>query len=368
MHPGFDDVWEWLGFGEKDSPNETIRKVNLNVLTLVEELLLKEQPTYLVVVGRKASHLITDYTTRIEEKGFMSCFYRLYRVSQYVQMKPPIQIPTKHPVILVVDTVHTGEELSIVLADLYARKIKVKKIFCYLRNEEGIENLVAAKLVDKENVVGLFSSSSEEEYLEEYDKLQTFFRSQLEPMDPDLCFNSYNVNKVLSPNELKAILQSVLKDMFGQRITIKRFCDRGLASNIKELYGSIGNNRKLREITRGLLREDSDCDVSCASIRLKMDQKKVDTSFVIIVRTESDFNLKKVEANICLKDLERCCMARTGYKKRKELEVKRLVCPACIDLLISDSILNELSPILIKGFEKGGLECKLTRTYRPIKL
>lgn len=369
MEEGLDNVWEFYGFSGDDNPDEIIRKVDLNVLSLLEEHILKEEPTVLVQLGRKGTHLFTHYKSRIEEKGFLTCLYRLFLVSQLAQIRPAISIPSGKPVIIVADTIHTGSELSIFLSNFYSAGIEVKKIFCYLENEEGVQNLITAGLIDREKVVGLFSSYSEEEYMKESRQVQAFFRSRITPMDPDTCFNLYNVGKILRPNELKGILEPILKDVFRQDITVKQSYDRGLASNIKELHCSIDKCSKIDEVASRLFQEDFDHKIYCINIRSKLNQKRVDSDFAIIVKPETNCSVKKKgDPSGCLKAPENCLLTRTEYKKEKEFEVKKLVCPACVDLSLSDSVLNELHSILTKVFEEKGLELKLKWAYRPIEL
>ena len=366
MDEGFKDIWEWLGFTKQEKPDEIIRKVNLNVLSLLEEHVLKEEPTILIEVGRKSAHLCGRYRSRIEEKGFLTCRWRLFKISKFVLTRPPLPIPSDKPVILIADTIHKGEELSTVLENLYLKDIEVKKIFCYLKNEEGVQNLVTEGPIDGEDVVGLFSSHSEEEYMKEYNQLQVFFRSRIEPMDPDLCFDLYNVDEVLRPKKFKKILKPVLRDVFGQKIEIIESSDRGLALNIKELHCSIENRPKIEEITRGLFQEDFDYEANCVSIRTKTNQKQVDSDFTIIAKTEADCNLKKTDAGKCLKAPENCCITRIRYKGKKS-DVKKMICPVCVDSLISDSILSKLEPNLINCFREKGLECKKKYPYRPFR-
>lgn len=365
MDEGYKDIWEWIGFSKKEKPDEIIRKVNLNVWSLVEEHLLKEEPTTLIEVGRKSAHLCAHYRSRIQEKGFLSCRWRLFKTSEFFETKPPLQIPTDKPVILVADTIHRGEEVRTVLTNLYSRDIEVNRIFCYLKNEEGVQNLVNEDLIDREDVVGLFSSHSEEEYMKEYNRLQVFFRSRIEPMDPDLCFDLYNVDEVLHPGKFKKISEPVLRDLFEQRIEVAEFSDRGLASNIKELHCNVESCTKIEEIAKGLFQEGFDYEANCVSIRSKINQKKIDSDFTIIAKTEANCNLKKTDAGKCLKVPENCCITRVRYKKGKKPDLKKIICPACVDLQISDSILNRLESSLINGFRERGLECKKQYFYRP---
>ena len=369
MSEGFDDVWQFYGFPEDDNPDEIIRKVDLNVNSLLEEHILKEEPTVLVQVGRKSAHLLTHYKDRIEEARFLPCLYRLFLISQLTQIRPPISIPSDKPVILVADTIHTGSEVRNVLSILYSMDIDVKKIFCYLENEEGVQSLIDEGLVDRENVVGLFSSHSEEEYKRESRQLQVFFRSRITPMDPDVCFNSYNVNTRLQPKEYESVLNPILENAFGQAIVIEETADRGLASNIKELQCSIGKCSRIDEVAGSLFQEDFDYETSHVSMRSKINQKIVDSDFTLIVKTENGCNVKKKEGpGQCLKAPQNCLLTRTEYEKEKEMTVKKLVCPACIDLLLSDSILNELDSILVKAFKEKGLECILKWRHRPIEV
>ena len=231
---GIYSIWDLLSFDESMSPDEVIHRVRMNVLTLIEKYVLSEKPTILIRVGRKGAHLVGPYDSRIEEKGFLTCTYRLLSNNRISESSRSLE-GIKEPVILITDTIHTGEELKYILLRLKSEKVKVSKIFCYSKHQKGVENLVKTGLIKQNKIIALFSASSEEEYMRECKELLVFFRSRIEPMDPDACYNTYNLNKQVSTKEFEKIVVPILEEIFGNKIIVKRLSDSGFASNIREL-------------------------------------------------------------------------------------------------------------------------------------
>lgn len=197
-------VWGLLDFDKSIKPDDVIHKVRMNVLTLIEEHILAEKPTVLIRVGRKGAHLVGPYDSRIEEKGFMTCTFRILAKNRS-RISPPLD-SINEPVILITDTIHTGEEMKNVLLRLAHENIKVSKIFCYSKHQKGEDNLVKSGLIDEDRIIGLFSASSEEEYMKECKQLFVFFRSRIEPMDPDSCYDTYNLNKTITLKEFEKVI------------------------------------------------------------------------------------------------------------------------------------------------------------------
>jgi hypothetical protein len=190
MNKNIDDLWQFWGFKDSSDSNTVIRTVDQNVIRLVN-LILKEEPTTLVQVGRKAAHLIREYKNQIEAKKFLTCLILIYNFNELSQYKP--EIPKDKPVILVEDTIHHGLQLANVLVTLKEDNIEVSKVFCYLKNQKGVDALVKHGLLKSNQVESLFTSRSEREYQEKSKELHAYFRSHIEPTDPEICYNVYKL-------------------------------------------------------------------------------------------------------------------------------------------------------------------------------
>lgn len=359
-----DSVWNLLQFGKSVNPDEVIHQVRMNTLTLVQEHLLLEKPTVLIRVGRKGAHLFGPYDARIEEKGFITCTYRLIAKNRFATMKPSLDL-SKTAVILITDTIHKGEEMKNVLVRLQAEKIKVHKIFCYSKYQKGVDNLVQSGLIKEDQIISLFSSITEEEYMEKCKQLLAFFRSRIEPMDPDLCYDTYNVDDVIDLKNFAKIIVPILEEIFGKKLTIFEASDNGFASNVQELSCYVENSEIESKITNTLFKKTINCKIPAISIRFKLNQKNVDTDFTAIIKTGSSCNIGNNKAIECLNHSNHCCMELTDIVGLNQDEAKQLICPTCIEIHISDYILNEIKSRITKKFFEIGLTCKLKWPTRP---
>jgi hypothetical protein len=236
LEQGYDNIWSWLSRNQQMSPDEIIHQVDLNVSSLVNKIMNEPPSAVLIFVGRKVSHLLSQYRTTLGEKFLIIQLVTMNQL-QMLRTKPSLSVSTKTQVIIVSDTIHTGIEMSTVLRDLKHSKREVNKVFCYLKNEEGLNSLLEEKLITREKVVGLFTSSSEEEYYKEATKLHVFFRSIIEPLELDLTYNQYSIDKPLSAKEIVKILKTPLKKL---GVTIKKVNEEGCAKNYEEILFRIG--------------------------------------------------------------------------------------------------------------------------------
>jgi len=365
------DIWKQYGFRDDDNADMIIHRVNTNVLSLVQKILKekpqkKDEPRVLIHVGNKGFHLFSQHRNMIEQ-SFHTSLCRVLSAG-FTELRPAIP-PGEGPSVLVTDTVHRGSEMAIVLKHLLGRGFKVKRIFCYLKNAKGVQRLVKEDLIEEEKIEGLFSSTSEEEYKKESRQLQLFFRSIIEPMDPDSCYNEYNVDKILRAEELKEIVSPILEDIYGSPVMFKKSVNRGLASNIKEACFIIEDPSGIKKIAEALFQEDFHHEIEWSNPSFKINQKMVDSDFTAMMNVEASClpgevkNYKK-----CVRSTEKCLLKTYQYDRKRESELRKILCPACADLQLSDQLLNRLNPRLIKAFARKGMECKLKWRSRPIEL
>lgn len=370
MPESIDDIWQFWGFNDCDQADEVIRRVDLNVLLLVN-LILKEKPTTLVQVGRKAAHLIRDYKNQIEDAKFLSCLYIIRPLNELSETKP--EIPTDKPVVLFEDTIHEGKQLAEVLAEFRAGKIKVHKVFCYLQNESGVKRLVELGLIKEKQVSSLFISHNEKEYQERCKQLHAYFRSRLEPTDSDTCYNLYNTNIQLTPKRLIELVEPIFKRTFGAD-TIEESLERGLATNIKELTYRVIDNSLLQKYADLIFTKKTNYKTHGLNIRFKINRKRIDSDFSVIPKVEADFLINHKANNHCLTKSNKCMLDNCTYNskainklKTKDAErIKKAVCPSCLDMLISDYLLKKLNRSMCYAFKKEGFELTLKQKYRPM--
>jgi hypothetical protein len=326
---------------------------------------MKEEPTLLIQVGRKGSHLLSHYKSRLEEKFLVTQLISLKNMPMF-RARPALPSNIKTPVVIVSDTIHTAREMRNVLRMLKEGNTPVGKIFCYLRNEDGVAQLEEKKLVKKDSVLGLFSSSSEDEYMREAIKLHVFFRSRIEPMEPDLSYNQYNINKPLLSSSIIKLIEAPLSKAVGFRIFMHSVREKGLASNYGEVFFKITNKQYLSKTIQDFFNEGSSYKVRCLSVVIKMKRGHVDCDFDVVPKTEVSCKLSSNQIKQCIKKPnEQCLLRHTQYEKGDEESVRQTVCPQCVDEIAGEAFLNEFEPVLMKACTQAGLQCVLKRSYKP---
>lgn len=358
------DVWRQYGFSDDDNADEIIREVELNVLKMIN-LIIEEEPGILVQTGRKSAHLLSHYKINLDEERFLTCLFRGIG-AELLEAKP--EIPEGSTVIIVSDSIHTGKEMKNVIQNFNIEDIEIKKIFCYLLNHDGFLSILEEGLIEKEKTIYLFPSFSEEEYVRESNKLQVFYRNRIEPMDPDVCFNKYNVDEIINTDILLEILTPFNEYVEECDTTVEVSSDRGFSTKIEELLWTIDYCDFLDEILHETFLETFDCEINGISIRFKINKKTIDSDFTIIVKSEGTCNTKSnVNHTCCLDDKNMCMLTKFTYPNSKVDEAKSTICPRCLDLWFSSNILDFLDEHIHREFSNKGYECTLIRKYRPFE-
>jgi len=356
------DIWRQYGFSSKDNADSIIREVELNVFQLIEKI-TAEEPGILVQAGRKSAHLISHYKISLDESGFLTCLFRAIG-AELSETSPGIEEGSS--IYIVSDSIHTGTEIRNMIIHFRKKSVVSDKIFCYLLNNDGFLNILEEGLIEKEKVAFLFSSSSEEEYSREINKLQVFFRNRIEPMEPDVCFNKYNINMILDTEYLLKILTPFNQYVEECNMSVEISEDRGLSSKIKELKITIDYCDFLKDIFYMTFKNTYDCEINGVSIRFKINQRTIDSDFTVIIKSEGTCNARKnIDYTHCLDDEAKCLLKKAKYPEGKEIEAKTILCPRCLDLWFSSKILDFLDERISEEFSIESHECTRTREYRP---
>ncbi len=301
-----------------------------------------------------------------EDAHFSTCMHRVMTLNGFSETRPVIS--KGKPVILIDDTIHTGETLARVLSDLRSCRVKVSKIFCYLANETAVNSLVKQRLIKREQIYSLYSSDSEEEYLRQSKQLQVFFRSHIEPTDPDVCFNLYNTN-VREPKQLAKILKNAMQPFFGETL-IEEQSEPGLASTTKELSCLISDYSILQKWADQKLMKKLDYSVNSFDLRFKMNQKEIDSDFTVIPRISATCspNIEPIGSNRCFKKSEKgCIVCKIQHPKNITNLIKPAYCAACLDCIMCGIALGKLNLSIRTAFAREKQECILKMTYRTWK-
>jgi hypothetical protein len=362
MGENIDDIWQLWGFNESNDSNTVIRTVDQNVIQLVN-LILKEEPTTLVQIGRKAAHLIREYKNQIEAKKFLTCLLLMYKFNDLTQYTP--DIPTDKPAILMVDTIHHGTDLTKVLQDLKNDNTQVSKVFCYIKNQDGINNLVKRNLLKEEQIVSLFTSHSEYEYQEKVKDLHAYFRSHIEPTDPEICCDVYRVNTQVNVEQLTKIIEPVLSKTLGTG-SMEKIAERGFASNIQETRYNTTNNELLQKLSDTLIKRKNSYEILSLNLRFKINQRSIDSEFSVIPKIEADCLVNEnVNNKKCLMQKKHCMLNHCTHQDITIQVLKNTICPQCLDIVISDHLLTLLNNQLIVAFKESKVDLILKEKIRP---
>jgi hypothetical protein len=364
MAEDIDNIWQFWKFGKSGNANDIIRKVDKNVIELVN-LILKEEPTTLVQVGRKAAHLIREYKQQLEPRFLISLIV-FYNFSDFSQSRP--KIPSGKPVILIEDSIHHGRQLAQVLLSLKEDKIEVSKVFCYLKNQKGVRTLVKNGLITEKQVVSLFTSNSEVEYQEKAKELHAYFRSHIEPTDQEICYNLYNVNTQLDSEQLIKIIEPSLLKLFCAD-SMGELDEKGFTSNIKEVSYITANNEVLQKWADALIKKENDYQVLGLNLRFKVNQRLIDSDFTMIVKIEADCSVnKEINNEKCLSSENQCLMNCSSHENVDAEKLKEAVCPQCLDLALSHYLLGKLNIEITRAFKEVNLGLILKEKHRPVNL
>ncbi|MDR0461314.1 MAG: hypothetical protein LBH62_07835 [Nitrososphaerota archaeon] len=363
MSEDIDDIWRLWGFNESNDSNTVIKTVDQNVIKLVNSI-LKEEPTTLVQIGRKAAHLIREYKNQIEEKKFLTCLLLMYKYNDLTQYKP--EILKDKPVILMVDTIHHGIDLRDVITSFKKSHTQISKIFCYIKNQDGVNNLVKHNLLKEEQIVSLFTSYSEIEYREKVKDLHAYFRSHIEPTDPDICYNVYRVNTQLTVEQLIEITEPVLFKILDT-VSMEKIADTGFASNIQEAKYTTTNNKILQKWSDSIIRGENSYEISGLDLRFKINQRSIDSEFSVIPKIEADCIVSEgVNNKKCFTHKEHCMLNHYKHKDITVQELKNTICPQCLDIVVSDNLLESLNNELSLAFKESKRAVILKEKSRPV--
>ena len=299
------EIWDFLEEEVKsETPERIISEVNFHLNKLITNNLLTKEPGIVCRIGRKGLHLLNRYETRISERGFTLSHLRVLSEERFMGMGKL----SPGPLYIFVDSINTGKEMNKVLPFLKRRKIEVKNIFCYIYNEEAINKLEESGLIDKECVIGVFSSSSEKEYKIQTQKILTFFKSRIEPMDLDVCVDLYALSDVLV-RTAQLELGEAIKQTLGLGVSVTEPSQRGLPSNISELFilkmdtSDLNLDRELPEFRDLQVTIDSLC------VKIKTNIRQADSELSIRVIPKYLISTEATKEHI--EDIEFCLL--NGY-------------------------------------------------------
>ncbi|MFW9890358.1 MAG: hypothetical protein ACFFER_19435 [Candidatus Thorarchaeota archaeon] len=354
-----ENPWDLNGEICREDPNETIRIVRNNV-DLLLGLVLEEKPTTIMHIGRKASHLMGHQWYRIDDEGFQISLLRRGRGQSRYFHGP---ILSDSDVILLVDTINSGNEMSRTVKYLAGLGVNVLKIFCYLIRKRGMERLLKNGLIKKEQIVGLFENASDNDYWKHLARLRTYFHSRLEPIEPERVYNLYRSERPLDFGMLSSVCSKAIKDVLGGHVEFERRNPAIFPNDVWAMSYIPETMKPFRSIIKEGFPSLVDFDLHYITLNVKHKTMRNFSYFVIIadiVADECKIAEDNGQKNCLLDDSDKCILSTQG-----KLLDNEVWCAKCIGQYAADDILGLMTNPIIRFLGQEGFICRLVREYRP---
>ncbi|MCL2135815.1 MAG: hypothetical protein FWH37_09800 [Candidatus Bathyarchaeota archaeon] len=145
-------------------------------------------------MGRKARHLFHQSISRLIEKSQGIHFINV-RKDGIIE---PLGNTVHQKITLLTDSINKGDEIEKIVNILKNHyKCKVNKIFCYVANTQGVDNLLSKKIVTNEQIIALHRVSHSE-YEQISKRLGVYYQSRIEPMDVEHVFERHSFSTKIS--------------------------------------------------------------------------------------------------------------------------------------------------------------------------
>jgi hypothetical protein len=353
---------------------DTINKqVESDLNSLIKSEISKEKYSDVFVLGRKGISLFQPYIKKVNGENHLQGIYSIqlyshsphalikllhpHRFSKFLPRKL-IEIFRKRRsgnVILLTDAIKTGTEV-VTIIDETIRPNSVKKVCGYLARRDGLLFLQKKypkiqfsfpKIVDAEN------------YDNEQDRLQHIYQSRLIPSDGDHPYRIYSLKYQIGITDILLIIDKIiLKYKSPDYPEIKT--DTLIVPHISSNTFYLDLDLFLRENTN--LQQELYTIVR-AKIRIKFDPKTSQLRIMALalddVEADPESEVTLIKYRQCNLDLKsKLCDVLVGPDMEETFPQK--FCPHCLDVNISNTILDYVERELIKELVSNGIKIEKT--------
>ena len=364
-------------FGDllKDS-DSIVTQIRDDIEHLVEDDLLKEEPTDVLFVERKGLHLFYHTFNRLMEAGFSLGRVRFFKVGECPLLLVNPRFGVLEDVVICTDAINTGDEILTLLQAFRAHDVSIRKIFCYYANSNSLSKLLSQKLVRSDQIIYAHRVLQGESYSNLAKRLSIYFQSRIEPMDMDHVYDLFTLKtRFKRISDLRSILNSSASSFFGEGVEFER--DDLAPKNVVGFsleYPVDGSWNDLGFCLPPTLIEEVEkfCDVSFLELRVKFERRGSPQNFTIMGYSQVEDvdapGLSKVKCPIKSVGGDTCLKDKIFYNKDavSDEEVVSRICTLCIENYSSSLALDMFENELISEFRRKGFQPTKRRRYHPI--
>ncbi|MDR1993947.1 MAG: hypothetical protein LBQ98_10750 [Nitrososphaerota archaeon] len=358
------NIKEYLGNLAQDKPEKVISEIQVDLETFIDKI-IKEDLQDLYIVGRKARHLFHQSISRLIEKSQGIHFINV-RKDGIIE---PLGDKVHQEIALLTDSINKGDEIEKIVNILKNHYgCKVNKIFCYVANTQGIDNLLSKKIVTNEQVIVLHKVSHSE-YEQISKRLGVYYQSRIEPMDVEHVFERHSFSIKISGEELFQFFEDATKTGLN--------CTNGKYNKAVDIPDKNDDENNILHAPKNIKDYSLDC-VDCSTnefactdkknisfpnvkpeyvvIRLKSELKETGTIICLMVTCPPDpesFSIENIQTKKC-KHNKDCQIQQIIYDKSgfNENNIMTIICPHCIEKRLSEPILQRVMKALKCNIEK----------------
>lgn len=354
---------EYLGELHTQSPEAIVSQIRVDLESLIDRM-VAEKTKALFVVGRKSRHLFHPLTSRLLEEGFSINFLNVMAGKIDDKRLFYFTIPNggiSNEISLLADSINEGYEKAGIIENLRNDDIEVKRLYCYVVNERGLDFLKSEEIFDTRNVFSIHTLPPSQ-YELFYKRLQIYYQSRVEPMDVDHEFDIFSVAEKIEGSDLY--------DKFKDCIRKSLKCDKGSFSRGKVMKARVKGkddvNANFLFVPANIVNYNFECyeynqckdrfeskiqstlkdlGLEYLQIRLKAELAETESTISLMAfcpPVNIDLNSLIVGGN-CRPFIKKCRLDSGifGEDVSRE-EVATIVCPQCLENSISREILQRL--------------------------
>lgn len=352
-----------------------VTQIRDDVERLVEDYLLKEEPTNVLFVERKGLHLFHHTFNRLMEAGFSLGRVRFFKLGKHPLLLVKPRFEVLENVIICTDAINTGNEILTLLKTFQARDVSVKKVFCYYANSSSLSKLISQEFVGSDQIVYAHGVLEGESYSDLAKRLSIYFQSRIEPMDMDHVYDLFTLKpRFKRISDLQDILNSSASLFFGEGVEFER--DDLAPKNVVGFsleYPTDGSWNDLGFCLPPVLIKGVEkfCDISFLELRVKFERRRSPQNFTIMgysqVEDVNTLGLSKVECPI--ESMNGTCLKNKIFYNKDAVsdeEIASRICTLCIENYSSSLALDKFENELISEFRRKSFQPTKRMRYHPI--